>query len=165
MHPSKREQLLELASGKETNSGWWFFPTEDVIQGFLGTSQIFMVGIRPSTKTKNNRNCRIFYDLLAKIGASNVHLADIYKRPAPSKDTEIESEDDFQEHLLFFREEIKILRPTRVIALGTEARNRLRWQLPELEPIVRGEAHYSSVIRSGRLLEYEQKLRAAIEGA
>jgi hypothetical protein len=165
MHSSKREQLLELASGKAPNFGWWFFPTEDVVQGFLGTSQIFMVGIRPSTQTKNNRNCRIFYDLLAKIGASNVHLTDIYKRPALSKDTEVESEEDFQDHLLFFREEIKILRPTRVIALGSDARNRLRWHLPELEPIVGWETHYSSVIRSGRLPEYEQKLRAAIEDA
>jgi hypothetical protein len=164
MHPSKLEQLIELASGKDTNLGWWFFPTEEVVQGFLGTSQIFMVGIRPSTKTKNNPNCRIFYDLLAKIGASNAHLTDIYKRPAPSKDTEVESEEDFQEHLLFFREEMKILNPTRVIALGKDAYDRMKWHLPELEPIVRWETHYSSAIRSGRLPEYEQHLRAAIEG-
>jgi hypothetical protein len=133
MNASKREQLLELASGKDTNLGWWFFPTEDVVQGFLGTDQIFIVGIRPSTQTKNNRNCRIFYDLLSKIGASNVHLTDIYKRPAPSRDTEVESEEDFQEHLLFFREEVNILRPTRVIALGKDAYDRLRWHLPELD--------------------------------
>ncbi|MDQ3817311.1 MAG: hypothetical protein M3362_06430 [Acidobacteriota bacterium] len=165
MHPSKREQLLELASGKDTNFGWWFFPTEDVVQGFLGTSQIFMVGIRPSTEIKNNRNCRIFYDLLAKIGAPDIHLTDIYKRPARSEETEIESETDFQEHLLFFRKELEILNPTKVIALGNDARTRLRWHLPNLEPIATDVWHYRYAIRTGKLSEYERRLRAAIEGA
>src|SRR5947209_13981098 len=165
MNTSKREQLLELVAGKDKDSGWWFFPTEDVVQGFLGTSQIFMVGIRPSTKTKNNRNCRIFYDLLARIGVSDVHLTDIYKRPAHSKDTEVKSEEDFQEHLLFFKEEIKILRPTRIIALGKDAYDRLRWHLPELEPIAIEQWHYRYAIRSGRLSEYERRLHAAIEDA
>jgi hypothetical protein len=167
INSSKREQLLELAMViRGTTPDCWLFPDENVVQGFLGTGPIFIVGIRPSTSKWDTKNPirRGFYDLLAKIGAANAHLTDIYKRPGHSEETEVESEEDFQEHLLFFRNEIEILCPTRVVAMGVEASNRLRWHTPELEPIVRMVQHFSRPIRYGKVSQYEPKLRAAIEG-
>ena len=167
INSSKREQLLELeAVIRDRIRPCWLFPTEDVVQGFLGTGPICIVGIRPSTNRWdiNNPVRRGFYDLLARIGAANAHLTDIYKRPGHSEETEVESEKDFQEHLLFFQKEIEILCPTRIIAMGVEARNRLRWHTPEHEPIVRMVRHFSRPIRYGKVSQYEPKLRAAIGG-
>jgi hypothetical protein len=166
MFDSKREQLIELAEVIESHSDWWRFPDEEVVQGFLGTDPIFIVGIRPSKSEwgPNHPHRRFFYDLLAGIGAANAHLTDIYKRRGHSNDVDVESEKDFNDHLLLFRKEIEILRPTRIIAMGVESRNRLRWHMPELELIVKDEWHYMYAIRSGRRSEYELKMRAAIEG-
>ncbi|HEX8891654.1 MAG TPA: hypothetical protein VF779_21070 [Pyrinomonadaceae bacterium] len=166
MFDSKREQLIKLAEVIESHSGWWRFPDEEAVQGFLGTDPIFIVGIRPSTSEwgPSHPHRRFFYDFLAKIGAANAHLTDIYKRRGHSNDVEVESEKDFNDHLLLFRKEIEILRPTRIISMGVESRNRLRWHMPELESIVKEEWHYMYAIRSGRRSEYELKMRAAIEG-
>jgi hypothetical protein len=167
MRHSKREQLLELARVIDSHADWWRFPDEDVVQGFLGTGPIFIVGIRPSKSEwgPNHPHRRFFYDLLARVGAANAHLTDIYKRRGHSKDIEVEAEEDFQEHLLFFQKEIEILCPTLIIAMGVEASNRFRWHMPKLEAITRHVSHYMSAIRSGRRSEYELKMRAAIEGA
>ena len=106
MTHSKREQLLELAGAIDSHPDWWRFPDEEVVQGFFGTGPVFIVGIRPSTSEwgPKHPHRRFFYDLLARIGAANAHLTDVYKRRGHSKDIEVELEEDFQEHLLFFEE-------------------------------------------------------------
>lgn len=167
INSSKREQLIELeAVIRDRIRPCWLFPTEDVVQGFLGTGPIFIVGIRPSQSEwgpKHPRR-RFFYDLLARIGAANAHLTDIYKRPGHSEETEVGLQEDFQEHLLFLQKELEILCPLRVLALGHAAYTSLMWHIPELKPKLKWVRHFSWAVRSGKRSEYELELSDAIEG-
>src|SRR4051794_24258962 len=107
MNRSKRAQLLTLAEIIDSHPDWWRFPTEDVVQGFLGTDPLFIVGDQPSTSQWDifNLNRRAFYDLLPKIGAANAHLTDLYKRRGRSGALKDGLPGDFQQHLNFFRKE------------------------------------------------------------
>jgi hypothetical protein len=164
---SKRSQLLEMALVIDSHADWWRFPTEKVVEGFLGTDPIFIVGDQPSTSKWdiNNRNRRGFYDTLIKIGVANAHITDLYKRRGMSGELRRKIPDDLQEHVKFFREEVELLNPTRVLALGDLAYQFLALLTPELKPKLERVWHFSYAVRYGKLLEYESQLRAAVEGA
>src|SRR4051812_704125 len=113
---SKRSQLLEMALIIDSHQDWWRFPTEKIVEGFLGTDPIFIVGDQPSTSqwNVNNRNRRGFYDTLIKIGAANAHLTDLYKRRGSSSELRQRIPGDLHEHIDFFRKEVALLNPARV---------------------------------------------------
>src|SRR5271154_4690714 len=117
---SKRNALLELAHEIDANKNWWRFPEEAPIQGFLGVSSIVIVGDQPSTSLwpESHPNRRAFYDTLKNAEVSDAHLTDLYKKRGRSSALRIRLPNDFKEHLLFFRREIEILQPTRVVAVG-----------------------------------------------
>jgi hypothetical protein len=164
---SKRNRLLEMALVIDTHPDWWRFPTEKVVEGFLGTDPIFIVGDQPSTSqwSVNNRNRRGFYDALVKIGAANAHLTDLYKRRGSSGELRRQIPDDLQEHVKFFRKEVELLNPTMVLALGDLAYQFLALLTPELKPKLKRVWHFSYAVRYGKLSEYESQLRDAIGGA
>jgi hypothetical protein len=164
---SKRNQLLEMALVIDSSPNWWRFPTEKIVEGFLGTDPIFIVGDQPSTSqwNVNNRNRRGFYDTLIKIGAANAHLTDLYKRRGSSGELSKRIPDDLQEHVEFFRKEVELLNPTRVLALGDLAYQFLALLTPELKPNLIRVWHFSYAVRYGKLSEYESQLRDAIGGA
>jgi len=164
---SKRTQLLEMALVIDSHPNWWRFPTEKVVEGFLGTDPLFIVGDQPSTSqwNVNNRNRRGFYDTLAKIGAANAHLTDLYKLGGSSGELIRQIPDDLQEHVKFFRKEVELLNPTRVLALGDLAYQFLALLTPELTPKLKRVWHFSYAVRYSKLSEYESQLRDAIGGA
>lgn len=166
-HDSKKEQLRQLARKIDTNADWWRFPTQDPIQGFLGTAPIFIVGDQPSTSEWgiSHPNRMVFYRHLQKVGAANAHLTDLYKKRGRSGALRQGLPEDFEEHLVFFRKEIEILQPTRVVALGQLAYDLLVQHAAELRPMLRRMWHFSYVVRSGRLSQYEANMRRAICGA
>jgi hypothetical protein len=150
----------------DSHPDWWRFPTEKVVEGFLGTDPIFIVGDQPSTSQwgVNNRNRRGFYDLLPMLGAGNAHITDLYKRRGLSGALKNGIPEDFQEHLNFFRREVEILSPTRVLAMGRDAYYLLSEHTPELRPTLKRVLHFG-VIRWGKLAEFQESLRDAIGGA
>jgi hypothetical protein len=156
-----------MASVIDSHSDWWRFPTEKIVEGFLGTDPIFIVGDQPSTSKwdVNNRNRRGFYDSLIKIGAANAHLTDLYKRRGSSGELSRRIPDDLQEHVKFFRDEIELLNPVRVLALGDLAYQFLAFLTPELKSKLKRVWHFSYAVRYGKLSEYEAQLRDAVEGA
>jgi hypothetical protein len=164
---SKRNQLLEMALVIDSHPNWWRFPTETVVEGFLGTDPIFIVGDQPSTSKwdVNNRNRRGFYDTLVKIGAANAHLTDLYKRRGSAGELRTKIPEDLQDHVKFFRKEVELLNPTRVLALGDLAYQFLALLTPELIPKLKRAWHFSYAVRYGKLSEYESQLRDAIGGA
>jgi hypothetical protein len=166
-HDSKKEQLRQLAGKIDTNADWWRFPTQDPIQGFLGTDPIFIVGDQPSTSEWgiSHPNRMVFYGHLQKVVAANAHLTDLYKKRGRSGALKQGLPEDFEEHLVFFRKEIEILQPTRVVALGQLAYDLLVQHVAELRPMLRRMWHFSYVVRSGRLSQYEANMRRAIFGA
>jgi hypothetical protein len=165
---SKRKALLELAHEIDANRNWWRFPEEAPIQGFLGASSIVIVGDQPSTSPwgEFHPHRRIYYDTLKKVGASNSHLTDLYKRrgkPSSLKNlSPHQFPKDFAEHLRFFRRELGILKPTRIVALGGLAYKLLRIHIPELTKDLGQMWHFSYVWRSGKSHLYEAHMRRAI---
>jgi hypothetical protein len=168
MDPSAENQkcnaLSLLAKEIESNKSCWLFPKEDEVGGFWGTAPIIIVGDQPSTSSwdESHLHRRIFYDTLKKIGASNAHLTDLYKRRGHSSALRDGLPRDFQSHLKVFRRELEILNPKRVIAIGWIAYNLLRGHLSELNPILGRMWHFSYVARSGKSHLYEAHMRRAI---
>jgi|SRR5665213_628523 len=170
---STSEQLLELAGIIDRHPKWWRFPVQEPVQGFLGADPVFIVGDQPSTSPwgPDHPNRQAFYGLLEKIGASNFHLTDIYKRRG--KSSELRKclppdlkplPTDFSEHLMFFKKEVALLRPTRIVALGEIAQILLSLHFPELKPI-RRMWHFAYAVQQGKLDQYEDNMRSAIWGA
>jgi uracil-DNA glycosylase len=164
----KREALFNLAKEIGANSDCWLFPTEKEVRGFLGTDSIVIVGDQPSKSPwdESHPHRRIYYDTLKKVGASNVHLTDLYKRRGePSSLKNLlphQFPKDFPEHLKFFRREIEILKPTRVVALGMLAYKLLRVYVPELNQDLGQMWHFSYVWQSGKSHLYEAHMKRAI---
>jgi hypothetical protein len=168
MNPSAENQkckaLSQLAKEIELNKSCWLFPKENEVGGFFGTAPIVIVGDQPSTSLwdESHPHRRIFYDTLKKIGASNAHLTDLYKKRGYSSELKNGLPQDLQSHLKFFRRELEILNPTRVVAIGWIAYNLLRSHLSELNPILGRMWHFSYVARSGKSHLYEAHMRRAI---
>src|SRR6185437_3332894 len=158
---SKRLALLKLADEIDVHSDWWRFPTEHPIQGFLGESSIFIVGDQPSTSLwpEVHPNRRAFYDNLKKVRAENAHLTDLYKKRGNSSGLRNGLPKDFGQHLKFFRREIDILHPTRIVAVGWLAFDLLFEHIQEVRPILCRMWHFSYVVRHGKLALYEANMR------
>ena len=62
----------------------------------------------------------------------------------------------------FFRAEIALLNPTRVVALGHDAYWLLKRYVPELLPILRRMWHFAYVVRYNKTILYEENARAAL---
>ena len=160
----KLKALSQLAKEITANQNCWLFPKETEIGGFFGVDPIVIVGDQPSTSAweEDHPHRRIFYDTLKKVGASNAHLTDLYKRRGYSGELQNGLPQDFQSHLKYFRRELAILNPTRVVAIGWLAYNLLRSHLSELNPILGRMWHFSYVGRSGKAHLYEDHMRRAI---
>jgi hypothetical protein len=157
---------VELAAVIDSHADWWQFPGEESVRGFLGTGPLFIVGDQPSTSPWDawHPNRRAFYDLLARIGASNAHLTDLYKRRGRSGALKRGLPPDFRVHLEFLRKELDIVRPTRVVALGKHAYDLLEQHVPETRSILGWMWHFAYAVRYDKLSEWELNARSAISG-
>jgi hypothetical protein len=160
----KAQQLAQLAAVIDSHSDWWRFPEEATVRGFLGTDRLFIVGDQPSTSPwdASHPNRRAFYGLLVAIGVPNAHLTDLYKKRGRSGTLRSGLPDDFDAHLKFFREELAIIQPTRVVALGQLACDLLAKHVPEVRPMLSQMWHFAYPVRRGRLSEWEANARGAI---
>jgi hypothetical protein len=164
-HQSKR--LVELATTIDSHPDWWRFPEEPPIRGFLGKDPLFFVGDQPSTSSwdPSHPNRRAFYGLLQQVGAPNAHLTDLYKKRGRSGALKAGLPSDFGMHLELFREELTIIQPTRVVALGQHAYDLLSTHVPEVRPILIQTWHFAYPVRYGRVAEWEANVRAALLGS
>jgi len=166
-HQSQRNQLLKLARVIDDHPDWWRFPEQEPIQGFLGTDPIFIVGDQPSMSNWGalHRCRRTFYGTLKALGLANAHLTDLYKKRGEPSELKNGLPRDFHDHLDFFRREIDILKPTRIVALGRLADRLLRQHAADLEPAMRPPIwHFSYVVRTDRGSEYQRHMRNTIWG-
>ena len=161
------DTLLELAGEIRSHKDWWLFPSEDVIQGFMGRGPIFIVGDQPSTDEwgPQHPNRRVFYDTLQKAGLPNAHLTDLYKKRGLSSELEQGLPDDFPEHVSLFQQEVKILQPTLIVALGCLAQRLLIQKVAGWKLAVPRIWHFSHVVREGLESQYVAHMRERIFGA
>jgi hypothetical protein len=156
--------LAELAAIIDAHPDWWRFPADGPVRGFLGTGPLFIVGDQPSTSSweSSHPHRRGFYGLLTSLGAGNAHLTDLYKKRGSAGALRNGLPDDFAEHVGFFRRELEILRPTRVVALGNDADRLLRVHVPEIVPKLTKMWHFGYAVRFGRNDEWPDNARAAL---
>ena len=164
---SQYHRLAELAAVIRSHSDWWLFPAEGAVRGFLGTDPLFIVGDQPSTSPweSSHPHRREFYGLLARLGAGNAHLTDLYKKRGLAGSLRKGLPDDFSEHLAFFREELAILQPTRIVALGEDAHRLITAHVSDVVPVLHRMWHFGYAVRRGRVSEWEANTRRALSGA
>lgn len=159
-----KDALRDLADDISSRRGWWMFPSEGPIQGFMGRGPVFIVGDQPSlSEWPIEHPCRrAFYDTLQKVGLTNAHLTDLYKKRGFPSALKHGLPPDFPEHLNLFHNEIKILKPKLIVALGEIVQRLLIENLTEWELPISRIWHFSYVARSGREPQYENHIREII---
>src|SRR5260221_14196019 len=112
--------LAEIAALIDSHPDWWRFPAENAVRGFWGADPLLIVGDQPSTSEwpSSHPNRRAFYDRLPKVGAANAHITDLYKRRGKAGALRQGIPGDFGLHVELFRNELALVQPTRVVALG-----------------------------------------------
>jgi len=150
-----------------TSADPWFFPSESKsnVQGFCGTDPILLVAQRPSFAewNENHKHRRALYDGLADLGAGNAHLTDLYKYRGPVGKLCPSLLVDFETHLGWIREEIAILNPVCIIAMGDNVYDLLKKRYLRDE-MVRKVWHFGA-LRYHTIADFQAKLAGEIEFA
>lgn len=133
---------------KLPGSRLWFFSSENDVDGYLGTDPIVFVGIRPSTGEGGFARpiFNSFYDRLKRHGFSQAHVTDIVKE---RMEVGYPSDEQMERNWRYFLDELSIVDPVVIVALGgwvfkqlrnrrADLRNRLNRQVT-LERVT----HYS----------------------
>jgi hypothetical protein len=164
-NPHVLEQLRRIALVIDSHEDWWRFPEEPPVRGFFGTDRLFFVGDRPSTSQwpQSHPNRRAFYGLLTKLGTPNAHITDLYKRRGLASSLKSGAPPDLAEHLALFREEVAVIGPTRIIAMGKDAHDLLWANIPEIRQYLRQIWHFAYPVRYGLVPEWEAQVRAALQ--
>ena len=118
----KKLKDLEKKIKNSTNKETWFYPRHKGVKGWLGTQNIFFVGSNPSYNKFPTRHTNLFYNELKKNGFNNAHLTDLIKIRAKNNEADEVIEKYFKKHIKFFEKEIDILRPKRIIIMGSRAK-------------------------------------------
>ena len=160
----KTQKLRQLAEEVHAQRGWWLFPSEPLVKGFMGLGSFFIVGDQPSTDPwpVEHPHRRAYYDLLADEGVGEAHLTDLYKKRGQAGELKNGLPADFQEHLQFFLKEVDLLQPTTILAMGKDAYNLLRRHTPKLSKRCFRVWHFGAV-RHGNLEEFQTSLRNGIK--
>jgi hypothetical protein len=158
--------LAHLAAVIDAHPDWWRFPADGPVRGFLGTGPLFIVGDQPSTSPweSSHPHRREFYGLLTRVGAGNAHLTDLYKKRGPAGALRNSLPSDFAAHVAFLRQELALLRPTRVVALGDDACHLLRVHVPEIVLVLTKMWHFGYAVRRQRINEWPANACAALFG-
>lgn len=110
------------------NVGPWFYPPykgRKKVKGFFGTGEVMFVCLRPSTRGGEIPDSKLerFYELLEEEGFENAHITDLVKCRGPAKDI---PDYYFQNCISHLREEIDVLKPKMIVAVGREAQEKIK---------------------------------------
>ena len=116
--PLSRTALLHQEQQRITEEikDAWLFPPRGQVSGFLGTSDIVIVGWRPSPSSFPDEGAnKLFYEILKDEGLENAHLTNVVKCRGSKGDPDPE---DFPQQIRFFWRELEILSLHGVVPLG-----------------------------------------------
>lgn len=147
----------------------WFFPPCGKVKGFFGTGEVFLVCERPSTGTFPSNADKLFYKFIEKYGLEDAHITDLIKcrlKVTEKGKTENKKEADNRfkrdakncfKHLL---EELKILKPEVIVAVGKRAHGFLNDHLPAYKNRLYQITHYSYALRYKKTDRLERDIKA-----
>ncbi|MCH8901390.1 MAG: uracil-DNA glycosylase family protein [Chloroflexi bacterium] len=159
---TKRQKLAELKTRIEQHFAdrqlWFFQDRSGRVAGYLGTELVMFVGQRPSTGQGGFSRLATdgasgFYSLLVEYGFADAHVTDLVE---DQMKVGIPSDEQVDRNWPFFQEELEIIRPKVVVALGGWVHWILEHRIESLIPIER-IMHYS--YRFIRPPEREKRLR------
>lgn len=145
------------------NKGPWFFPpSEDgKAKGFFGTGEVVFMCQRPSTGGKvPDEAVILFYDLIKEHGFENAHITDLVKCRAEGGKV---SEEEIRNCLPYLEEEIRILKPKLIVAVGNEAYKVLAKELKLQSIPVKRIIHYSYAVRRGKIERLKEEFKGIEE--
>ena len=125
---------------EETIKCNWLFPEQGPVRGFLGTGPIMFVAGRPSTGQFPDPRVQRFYDILADLNLADSHLTDVIKCRGKAEEG---YPSDLAIHKRIFDQEIEIIQPRLVVALGDNAYLLLLFSLADRGIPIRKADHYS----------------------
>jgi len=170
---AKQQRLLELETRMKEQfakdcpgSHLWFFKDDSgTVAGYLGTEPVAFVGQRPSTGRGGTSKAFVggFYGRLAEYGFANAHVTDIVKE---GMEAGTPSWEQVERNWPYFLEELEIIEPKVLVALGGWVFDTLQQRLNSFMPLVRF-THYSYRFRSKQKREDDlhadfQRLRAML---
>ena len=180
---TKRERLVELENRmkkhfaqKFPQSQLWFFKDRSgVVDGYSGTEPVMFVGERPSLGGDVAGPGRVgrvrhsdqvvgrFYGRLKEYGFARAHVTDIVKEQMRAG---VPSYEQVERNWPFFREELSIVEPAVVVALGKWVFETLEQRLERASPLLKF-THYAYRFKSRSVLEQIfrkdfQRLRMAL---
>ncbi len=137
---------------------WFFPPDEDIgVKGFLGTRNTITVCERPSTRGNIPSSADLnFYELLKKYGFEDAHITDLVKCRGFAGRL---STEELENCLLYLEEEIRILKPKLIIAVGNRAYGEMTENLNLRSICVEKVTHYSYAFRFNKAEKIEEELR------
>jgi uracil-DNA glycosylase len=163
---TKRERLLDLENRMKKHfpqRRLWFFEGDDEVAGYLGTEPVMFVGKNPSLGGRRlDRAGRAvrggnapqvlarFYARLKEYGFARAHVTDIVKEAMPVRVPL--SDEQVERNWPFFREELSIVEPAVVVALGGWVFKTLERRLGRQRPLL-GFTHYAYRFKSRSELE------------
>lgn len=162
--PVKDVQLNLLHNDIKTEiPNYWVFPTENGIQGFMGTggqNQIMFVGERPSSIKHGIDSHRIqFYKVLKRFNLHDAHITDIIK----SRGTVNEPYPDLKSDWRFFKRELTIVEPKLVFTLSEKVHQLLMLTLIERGITEVPIYHYSYAFRYNKIKEFNKQLEQGLK--
>lgn len=124
----------------------WFFPTQWGVDGYVGAGPVMFVAQRPSMgggprggNSLSARAFRSFYESLKRRGYANAHITDLVKE---RKTVGKLSKEELDRNWPFLKQEISIVQPVVIVALGQDVLEPLVQRMDSLIPFWR-VTHYS----------------------
>jgi uracil-DNA glycosylase family 4 len=122
------------------NQGPWFFPPYKKVMGFLGDGKVVFVCQRPSTGTFPDKKVKLFYKLIEKYGFKDAHITDLVKCRRKAKEP---MDKMIQNCLPFLEQEIEILKPKLIVAVGNKVKRILEKKFANREIEIEYITHYA----------------------
>jgi len=121
-----REKILNYA--KETNQEVWFYPEYKGVKGFLGTQDIILLGLNPSSGIFPSKKDELLYRLLKERGLEYIHITDLIKVRAKNKHVTdlLANSLLMKKQTEFFSDELNIIKPKIIITMGSQCDSLLK---------------------------------------
>src|SRR3989344_1238546 len=132
----------------------WFYESSDNhpnleiretgVNGFLGTQNIFLLGLNPSTgKFPSKRDIKL-YQLLKDKNLENIHITDLIKIRAKNEEVKEKLKDEklVDKQILFLSKELKIIQPKIIFTMGVDCHNLFLKKFPDYKEKVIRVIHY-----------------------
>jgi len=151
------------------HEGPWFYPPHEEmeVKGFFGTGKVIFVAERPSTrggKIPDDLDVE-FFRLLRKFNLQDSHITDLIKCRGTVKEAKCRGEWDrrVENCLPFLLEEIDIIKPHVIVAIGKRVYKELEKRKLVEKFKIKRITHYSYAFTRGKKRGAKQKLCKEIE--